>query len=299
MNMPTETFLTTLYTIVNDWYQVHVPRLLPHKAGTKPLFSDSEVITLSLAQHWLGFSEEREFLRRMRNDCLPLFPRLVSQSQFNRRARSLCWLINALRQHLVEQMGIAEAPCQIIDGTPVQVRHWRRFGKGHLLLPEAALGYCATKKETFYGLRLLALTTLDGIILEWDLFAANTDEREAAQNLLDNCRDLFVLGDKGFLDQRRQSVLQEDQGLLLVTPKRKNQHKQNPPAWDALMNRTRRMIETTFAQAKGTFGLEKPRARSVWGILSRVIAKITGLTIAAKHNREQGHSPLRLAEFTF
>ncbi len=62
-------------------------------------------------------------------------------------------------------MGLADAPCQLIDGTPVQVRHWRRFGKGHLLLPEAALGYCAAKKETFYGFRLLAVTTLDGIII--------------------------------------------------------------------------------------------------------------------------------------
>ncbi len=105
-------------------------------------------------------------------------------------------------------------------------------------------------------------------------------------------------------NQKRQAVLQEDQGLLLLTPKRKNQQEQNPRAWDALMNRTRRLIlksfiETTFAQAKGVFGLERPGARSVWGILSRVIAKITGLTLAAKHNREQGHSPLRLAEFSF
>jgi len=89
------------------------------------------------------------------------------------------------------------------------VRHWRRFGKGHLRLPEAALGYCAAKKETFYGFRLLAITTLDGIIVGWDLFAANVDEREAAQDLLDTCRDLCVLGDKGFLDQKRQSLLQE------------------------------------------------------------------------------------------
>ncbi len=105
----------------------------------------------------------------------------------------------------------------------------------------------------------------------------------------------------------RQSVLREEQGLLLLTPKRRNQHEQNAPEWDALMNRTRRLIlksfiETTFAQAKGVFGLEnvfgleKPGARSVWGILSRVIAKITGLTIAAKCNREQGNSPLRLAD---
>ena len=299
MNMATETFLTTLYTIVDDWYQDNAPRLLPGKAGAKPLFSDSEVMTLSLAQHWLGISGEREFLRSVRNNHLPLFPRLITQSQFNRRARGLCWLLNTLRQHLVARMGIAGTPCQLVDGTSVQVRHWRRFGKGHLLLPEAALGYCAAKRETFYGFRLLALTTLDGVVVAWDLFAANADEREAAQELLGNCRDLSVLGDKGFLDQRRQAVLQEDQGLLLLTPKRRNQREQNAPAWDALMNRARRLIETTFAQAKGTFGLEKPGARSVWGILSRVIAKITGLTLAAKHNREQGHSPLRLAEFSF
>ena len=166
-------------------------------------------------------------------------------------------------------------------------------------MPEAALGYCAAKKETFYGFRLLALTTLDGIVVDWDLFAANADERDGAQDLLDNCRRFCVLGDKGFLDQKRQAVLSEDQGLLLLTPKRKNQRVQNAPAWDALMNRSRRVIETTFAQAKGTFGLERPGARTVWGTLSRVIAKITGLTIAAKYNREQGHSPLRLAEFSF
>lgn len=88
MNRPTETFLTTLYTIVDDWYQQHAPRLLAGKAGKKPLFSDSEVMTLSLAQHWLGMDEERGFLRYVRNNFLALFPRLIDQSQFNRRARA-------------------------------------------------------------------------------------------------------------------------------------------------------------------------------------------------------------------
>ena len=299
MNMPTETFLTTLYTLVDDWYQQHAPRLLAGKSGRKPSFSDSEVITLSIAQHWLTIADERAFLRLVRNNHLPLFPRLVAQSQFNRRARNLCWLIHRMRQHLVAQMGIANTPCQLIDGTPVHLRHWRRFGKGHLLLPEAALGYCASKKETYYGFRLLALTTLDGIVVAWDLFAANTDEREGAQDLLGNSFRLSVLGDKGFLDQRRQALLEEDQGLLLLTPKRRNQKEQNTPGWDELMNRTRRVIETTFAQAKGTFGLERPGAKTVWGMLSRIIAKMTGLTLAADCNRRQGHSPLRLAEFTF
>ena len=303
MNMPTEAFLTTLYTIVDDWYQQHAPTLLAGKTGAKPVFSDSEVITLSLAQHWLGVPDEREFLRRVRNDWLPLFPRLVSQGQFNRRARSLCWLINRMRQHLVERLGLHEAPCQqeirLIDGTPVHLRHWRRYGRGHLLLGEAALGHCASKKETYYGFRLLALTTLDGVITDFDLFSADLDERECALDLLGGKRGLAVLGDKGFLDYRRQAVLQEDQGLLLLTPKRRNQAEQNAPAWDALMNRVRRLIETVFAQAKDTFGLERPGARSLWGTLSRVIAKITGMTLAAFCNKEQAEPPLRLAEFAF
>ena len=299
MNMPTETFLTTLYTMVDDWYQHYAPHSVAQRVGKKPTFSDSEVMTLSIAQHWLGIADEREFLRFLRNNYLPLFPRLVSQGQFNRRARNLCWLIHAMRQHLVAQMGIATTPCQLIDGTPVHLRHWRRFGKGHLLLPEAALGFCASKKETYYGFRLLALTTPDGLIVTWDLFAANLDERECGQNLLHNSFGLSVLGDKGFLDQRRQAILEEDQGVLLRTPKRKNQREQNVPAWDALMNRTRRVIETTFAQVKDTFGLQRPGARTIWGTLSRLIAKMTGLTLAAKCNREQGQSPLRLSEFAF
>lgn len=46
------------------------------------------------------------------------------------------------------------------------------------------------------------------------------------------------------------------------------------------MNRARRLIETVFAQVKDTFGLERPGARSGLGTLSRVIAKMTGMTLA-------------------
>ena len=67
----------------------------------------------------------------------------------------------------------------MIDSTPIQVRHWRRYGRTHLMLPEAALGYCAAKKETFYGYRLVVLTTLAGVITDWELIPANADEREA------------------------------------------------------------------------------------------------------------------------
>ncbi len=299
MKMSTDHFLTALYTIVDDGMQENGPRLLAGKGGIAPLFSDSEVITLSLAQHWLGFGDERTFLRYIRFNYLPLFPGLLSQSQFNRRARNLCWIINEMRRDIVDSQQWRTSPYRLIDGTPVIVRHWRRYGLGHLMLPEAALGHCAAKKETFYGYRLITLTTLEGIPTDWGLLGANVDERDGAMDLFEDYENVLTLGDKGFLDQERQGQLWENQQVTLLTPKRCNQKEQNPREWDALMNRLRRRIETTFAQVKATFGLEKPKGRSLWGVLSRLIAKITGLTIAAWHNQRNGRPPLQLAEFQF
>lgn len=107
------------------------------------------------------------------------------------------------------------------------------------------------------------------------------------------------MGDKGFLDRLRQEVLEEDRDVILLTPKRKNQKEQNPLRWNAVLTRTRRLIETAFAQGKAGFGLEKPYARTVWGLLSRLIAKLTGMTMAAWFNRQNARSPLQLVGFTF
>jgi hypothetical protein len=299
MKMPTDAFLTALYTLVDDWYQEHGAALLAGKVGKKPEFSDSEVLTLALAQHWLGFAKERAWLRYLDQNYRPLFPRLLSQSEYNRRTRNLCWLLNALRRWVVAELGAYQAEYRLIDGTPIHVRHWRRYGKGHLMLPGAELGYCAAKRESYYGYKLVVLTTLDGIITDWELIPAKADEREAALDLLSDYRHVHTFGDKGFLDQFRQAQLRELWGNVLLTPKRANQRRQNPKAWDRLMNRLRRCIETTFGQAKEVFGLEQPCARTLWGVGSRLIAQLTGLTLAAWINVQHGRSPLALAEFTF
>ncbi len=298
-DMSVETFLTVLYCVVDELYQTHAPSFLAGKVGCKPEFSDSEVLTLMIAQHWCGFEKEATFLRFVKNNYLALFPRLLDQSQFNRRTRNLCWLLNRLRHEIVKQMGALQETVRLIDGTPVHVRHWRRFGKTHLCLPEAALGHCAAKKETFYGYRLVVMTTVEGVITDWELIPGNADEREAAWDMLYEYAHLLCLGDKGFLEGVRQQVLEEDRDVVLLTPKRKNQKEQNPAGWDAVLNRVRRLIETTFSQSKDGFGMEKPFARTLWGVISRVIAKLTGMTIAAWFNKQKGRSPLVLAGFTF
>ena len=50
--------LTIFFVLVNDWYQVEGAKLLKGKAGKKPEFTDSEVITLMLAQEYIPYPSE-------------------------------------------------------------------------------------------------------------------------------------------------------------------------------------------------------------------------------------------------
>jgi hypothetical protein len=50
--------LTIIFVLVNDWYQVEGAKLLKGKAGKKPEFTDSEVITLMLAQEYIPYPSE-------------------------------------------------------------------------------------------------------------------------------------------------------------------------------------------------------------------------------------------------
>lgn len=299
MNMPTDAFLTALYTHVDDWYQAHAAQWLAGKVGEHPEFSDSEVLTLTLAQHWLGFRSERKFLRYLRHNHLPLFPRLLDQSEFNRRARNLFRILNEFRRWLVRQAGAYSAPGYLLDGTPVHVRHWRRYGPRSLAFRGAALGHCAAKKETFYGYKLVLLTTLDGRVLDFVLLPANVDERVALDELLGHYRNLEIFADKGFLDQEREEQLHRRYGHRLWTPKRRNQKVQNPEVWDALCCSIRQRVETAIGQAKEWFGLEKPGAKTLWGLMTRLVAKLAGLALAAWINGQRQRSPLALADFRF
>ena len=50
--------LTIIFVLVDDWYQAYGQKILIGKPGAKPEFSDSEVITLLLAQDYIPYPSE-------------------------------------------------------------------------------------------------------------------------------------------------------------------------------------------------------------------------------------------------
>ncbi len=99
-----ETLLTVIFVLVDDWYLAEGYRLLKGKRGAKPVFSDSEVLTLLLAMDFFPFPGETQFLGFIRANYLALFPRLLDQRQFNRRARDLHLLLEQLRKQSTDKV---------------------------------------------------------------------------------------------------------------------------------------------------------------------------------------------------
>src|SRR5206468_4029312 len=92
-----ESLLTTIYVLVDDGYQAKGQARLTGKPGTKAAFSDSAQLTLMLAQDFIPYPWETQYVAFIRANLGHLFPHLLDQSQFNRRARGLLPLLEHLR----------------------------------------------------------------------------------------------------------------------------------------------------------------------------------------------------------
>ncbi len=72
--MDTDTFLTTLYVMADDFCKYQLP---PEKTpGPRPTLTRGEVVTLALFGQWSCFLSERGFYRYASHHLRPAFPTL-------------------------------------------------------------------------------------------------------------------------------------------------------------------------------------------------------------------------------
>ena len=274
------TLLTTIYVLVDDWYTLHARRLVQGKAGRKPRFTDAELITLLLAQDYLPFPGETQFLGYIRANHLALFPNLVDQSQFNRRARALRFIVEELRRRWLTDLAAVDESFFLIDTKPVPVVGYKRSKKRSDFRPTAAYGYCAARHFHYYGYKFVAITTFSGVPIAYELVAAATDERAAVEEVLGSVRSCDIFGDKGFIGEEWQEAVTAQTGNRLWTQKRVNQKEQNPKWFDHLLSSVRERIEGAFNELQNTGrNLERLLAKTVIGLTTRVIAKVTSHTL--------------------
>jgi hypothetical protein len=284
--MRTEDLLIVLFCEVDDWVRQHG---LPVRPGPVPACSDSEVLTFALARELLGCDSERRFRRVLRDDWGHLFPHLPAQSELNRRIRWLWGALELLRQHYLALLPPATEDWYAFDTTPLPVKHPSRVrGPDQWCLPGglvARFGRCAARALWFYGFRLAVLTPLiDPVPVCWALVPAAVNERDVLLALVETHTDDRVLADKGL---RGKAVAQElaGQGILLLTPPTKRERATMPSVLQRFVAAHRNRIEGAFTTAKDQLHLERHRALTPWGLLTRVAGKLAAFTLRAVWRR--------------
>ena len=272
--------LTIILVLVDDWYKSKGHALMKGKAGAKPIFSDSEVMSLMLAQDFIPYPGETQYLGYIRANYLREFPKLVDQSQYNRRARGLRPMVELLRREWLTQLGVGDPKQLLIDTKPIPVMGYKRSKSHSDFAGSAAYGHCAARKLNYFGYKLVMLTTVEGMPLVYDLVHANTDERAAAEVVLQRVSDCDILGDKGFIGDDWQAQVRQQTGNRVWTMKRANQACPNPPEFDQLLGSVREHIEGTFHCLQNTGrNIERLLAKTIPGLATRVTLKVTGLVL--------------------
>ena len=146
--------LLVIYVIVDDWYLIQGRIILQGKPGKKPQFSDSEVITLMLAQDYIPYPGENQFIGYMQANYPDLFPDLITQSQFNRRARQLRLLVEEMRRYWLQDLGLLTQVDLLLDTKPVPVMGYKRSKRRSDFAGSADYGYCSSRNMKYYGYKL-------------------------------------------------------------------------------------------------------------------------------------------------
>src|SRR3954453_15046138 len=166
---------------------------VPARPGPAARISDAELVALAVCQAAMGISSDRQFLGLVGYRLLGWFPYLPSQSQYNRRLRSLTGLLSVVQQRLARLLDAGGA--RIADGTLIGVANYAGCAQRSEFAGTAAYGYCASKSERVWGVRLVLRAARRGLPLTYTWVPANEHEYEPLLDLVEAGET--VIADKG------------------------------------------------------------------------------------------------------
>ena len=285
-----EDFIICVFCCVDELLQEVCHNYPPRSKGFAPALSDSEVITMEIVAEYYGIDTDKGIWSYFRHHWQPWFPNIRSRSSFVRQAANLWKYKEVLQRKLADQMGAFENDLHLIDGIPIPLCCFSRAPRCRSFDGEADYGYCASKKQTYYGFHGHLMISANGIITGFSLTPANGNEREALWDLVPEIKGVLI-GDKGYISQFLYQELNQE-NIELQTPLRDKMKDSRPQALVKMLMRVRRLVETVIGQLVERFNLEKVWARDMWHLTSRINRKLLAHTVCRWLNRDD-QSPLK------
>lgn len=274
-------FFTVVFVLIDDVYNEIIPSEIKNRRNiADSKLSDSEIISISIVGEAITVDSEKAWFYFVKKNFKDLFPNICDRTRFNRTKRNLYSVIKEIQKYFSKLPIFTNDDIRIVDSMPVPVCKFARAYFSKCFKDIASYGYCASKKETYFGLKLHALVTVDGFVSDFFLTSAGIDDRAAVFELTENNPSIKIIADKGYIDTTLKNQLKIEKDILLISLKRKNSKDPLEKRLRNVLSKTRRRIETSFSQLAEQFNVNKVLAKSKWGLMLRITLKILAHNIS-------------------
>ncbi|EGT3607988.1 IS982-like element ISRa1 family transposase, partial [Clostridium perfringens] len=247
-----------------------------------PKMSDLEVISLNITAEYLSIDSELQLFRKLPNSLI----NKIERSVYNKRKRRLSLQTEQIRQRISMEFNEFE-DIFIVDSMPMKVCENARSTRSKICKEQSysspTYGYCASQKLYFYGYKLHAVCSLNGVIKNFDISPASVHDIHYLKDIGEQMRNCTLIGDRGYLSAKVQIDLFNYANIKLDTPMRSNQKDYIPQF--SLYKKKRKRIETFFSQLCDQFMIKRNYAKTFEGFKTRIISKITAATVIQYINK--------------
>jgi hypothetical protein len=301
----TNTFLTTLYVVVDDFCKQHLTPEPPIQPT--PSLTRSEVVTLALFGQWQHFPSERAFYRYADHHLRNAFPRLPDRSQLNRLIRHHLNALTAFFLHGVQGLRAQDCLFEALDSSAVPTRDAKRRGSGWL--PGIADIGWSNRMGWYEGCHLLLSVNPQGVITGFGLASASSHDVRMAETFfavrqtpspqlpsVGQAGGGVYVTDKGFAGAKLQQRWFETYHVTVIAPPQRNSKTPWSKPWRRWLASIRQIVETVNEKLHHTFRLQRERPHEWSGLQTRLTAKIALHNFCIWFNQQLGRPNLAFAD---
>jgi hypothetical protein len=280
-----ENQLIQLYLLVCHIYDTRSATCFQRLSNnSKPRFTDQELVAIYWFAHLNGKFEKKAMHRFIEQYWHHFFPRLPAYQTFAARLNLLEQTFQTMGGYFNQLLAQHREPelDHLIDSLPVMLAKGGHAYTARVARDVASVGYCASKKTYFHGVRLhtIAQRRCGTIPLPAQMWL-----REGSCHDLASVREQQItlphstlIGDKAFRDPLLEAMLNHQQ-TTLYTPRKKPKGAElsaGEKYYNRLVCRLRQPIESFFKWLIDKTDIQRAgRVRSTDGLMVHCFGKLT------------------------
>lgn len=280
-----ENQLIQLYLFVCQIYDTHSATCFQRLSNNRePIFTDQEIVTIYLFGHLNKMFQKKQIHQFIKRYWLDYFPRLPAYQTFVARLNLLEQTFQTIGQFCSASLQEQLTPefDHLIDSFPIMLASQGHAYKAHVARDIAAVGYCASKKTYFHGVRLhcIAQKRFARLPLPTQIWLCEGSHHDlkAVQEQQIQLANVTLFGDLAYPEPVFQAYLRT-QNTTLQTPVKKpkgGELSKIEKYHNRLISKFRQPIESFFNWLNEKTNIQKAsKVRSSEGLMIHCWGKLT------------------------